>query len=71
MGNRVSMTQKSIYRMEQGGYDLRRSTVVTVEEVFKLEGIAFEELPGGGFKIAVPESVLWKLRPGVATMAPG
>src|SRR5262245_36750511 len=49
LGNRVSMTQKSIYRMEQGGYDMRRSTVVTVEEVFKLEGIAFEELPGGGF----------------------
>ena len=32
-GSRVSMTQKSIYRMEQGTHDLRRSTVVMVEQV--------------------------------------
>src|SRR5208337_3001176 len=41
LGARVSMTQKSIYRMELGTHDLRRSTVVMVEQVLKAEGIAF------------------------------
>ena len=61
LGLRVSMTQKSIYRMEQGTHDLRRSTIVMVEQVFKAEGIEFEELPGGGFKAVVPEGILSKL----------
>ena len=38
----------------------RRSTVITVEQVLKAEGIEFEELPGGGFKLAVPEGILSK-----------
>jgi predicted transcriptional regulator len=61
LGARVSMTQKSIYRMELGTHDLRRSTVVMVEQVLKAEGIGFEELPGGGFKVVVPEVILSKL----------
>jgi len=61
LGTRVSMTQKSIYRMELGTHDLRRSTVVMVEQVLKAEGIEFEELPGGGFKVVVPEGILSKL----------
>jgi ribosome-binding protein aMBF1 (putative translation factor) len=61
LGLRVSMTQKSIYRMEQGTHDLRRSTVVIVEQVLKAEGIEFEDMPGGGFKVVVPERILSKL----------
>ena len=61
LGARVSMTQKSVYRMELGTHDLRRSTVVMVEQVLKAEGIEFEELPGGGFKVVVPEGILSKL----------
>ena len=61
LGARVSMTQKSIYRMEQGTHDLRRSTVVIVEQALKAEGIEFEELPDGGFKVVVPESILSSL----------
>jgi ribosome-binding protein aMBF1 (putative translation factor) len=61
LGVRVSMTQKSIYRMELGAHDLRRSTVVMVEQVLKAEGIEFEELPGGGFKVVVSEVILSKL----------
>ena len=60
-GLRVSMTQKSIYRMEQGTHDLRRSTMVIVEQVLKAEGIDFEELPGGGFKVVVAENTLSNL----------
>ena len=61
LGARVSMTQKSIYRMEQGTHDLRRSTVVIVEQVLKAEGIEFEQLPDGGFKVVVPEIILSNL----------
>jgi ribosome-binding protein aMBF1 (putative translation factor) len=61
LGARVSMTQKSIYRIEQGTHDLRRSTTLSVEQVLKAEGIDFEELQGGGFKVVVPETTLTKL----------
>ena len=61
LGARVSLTQKSVYRMEQGTHDLRRSTVVMVEQVLKAEGIEFEELPCGGFKVVVPDVILSNL----------
>ena len=70
LGARVSMTQKSIYRMELGTHDLRRSTVVMVEQVLKAEGIEFEELPGGGFKVVVPEVILSKLVRAAGGVAP-
>jgi transcriptional regulator with XRE-family HTH domain len=60
LGARVSLTQKSVYRMELGTHDLRRSTVVTVEQVLKAEGVEFEDLPDGGFKVLVREPVLAK-----------
>ena len=61
LGSRVPLTQSSVYKMEQGTHDLRRSTAVRVEQVLKAEGIEFEDLPGGGFKIVVRESTLSKL----------
>jgi hypothetical protein len=55
------MTQKSIYRVELGSNDLRRSTVVTVEQVLKAEGVEFEDVPDGGFKVVVKKSTLLKI----------
>jgi transcriptional regulator with XRE-family HTH domain len=60
LGRRISLTQKSVYKMEQGTHGLRRSTAVTVEQVLKAEGVEFEDLPDGGFKVVVPEAVLAK-----------
>jgi DNA-binding XRE family transcriptional regulator len=60
LGKRAGLTQKSIHRIEQGTDDLRRSTVIAVEQVLKAEGVDFEDLPGGGFKVVVPEAVLAK-----------
>jgi DNA-binding XRE family transcriptional regulator len=60
-GRRVSLTQKSVYKMEQGTYGLRRSTVRTVEQLLRTEGIEFEDLPGGGFKLIVREGFLINL----------
>ena len=42
LGRRVSLTQKSVYKMEQGTHGLRRSTVATVERVLKAEGSGFK-----------------------------
>ncbi len=61
LGHRVSLTQKSVNRMEQGIHDVRRSTVAIVEKVLKAEGIEFEDLPGGGFKIVIRESIISSL----------
>ena len=47
--------------MEQGIHDVRRSTVAIVEKVLKAEGIEFEDLPGGGFKIVIRESIISRL----------
>ena len=60
LGKRAGLTQKSIHRIEQGTDDLRRSTIVIVEQVLKEEGVEFEDLPGGGFKVVVPEPILAK-----------
>jgi DNA-binding XRE family transcriptional regulator len=60
LGKRAGLTQKSIHRIEQGTDDLRRSTVIAVEQVLKAEGVEFEDLPGGGFKVVVPGAVLTK-----------
>jgi predicted transcriptional regulator len=61
LGKRAGLTQKSIHRIEQGTDDLRRSTVIIVEQVLKAEGIEFEETSGGGFKVVVAEGALSKL----------
>jgi len=37
--------------------------MVKVEQVLKAEGIEFEDLPGGGFKIIVSESILMNFEP--------
>ena len=64
LGRRVSLTQKSVYKMEQGIQGLRRSTVTIVEQVLNAEGIGFDDMPGGGFKIVVRERTLSKLLDG-------
>jgi len=58
LAKRAGLTQRSIHRIEQGADYPRRSTVIAVEQVLKAEGIEFEDLPGGGFKVVVPEAVL-------------
>ena len=63
LGKRAGLTQKSIHRIEQGTDDLRRSTVIIVGRVLKAEGVEFEDLPDGGFKVVVPKAVLAKNEP--------
>ena len=63
LAERAGLTQRSIHRIEQGTDDLRRSTVIAVEQVLKAEGVEFEDLPDGGFKVVVPKAVLAKHAP--------
>lgn len=57
LGQRVGVTQRSINRLEQAGVDVRRSTAVAIEGVLRDEGISFEVVASGGFKIVVmPQS---------------
>jgi predicted transcriptional regulator len=58
LAKRAGLTQKSIHRIEQCNDDLRRSTVITVEQALKAEGIEFEDLPSGGFRVVVPEVII-------------
>jgi hypothetical protein len=39
--------------LEQAGVDVRRSTAVAIEGVLRDEGISFELVPSGGFRILV------------------
>ena len=53
LGQRVGVTQRSINRLEQANVDIRRSTAVAIEEVFRHEGVSFEVMATGGYRIVV------------------
>lgn len=53
LGLRVGVTQRSINRLEQAGVDVRRSTAVAIEGTLREEGVSFEVVPAGGFRILV------------------
>jgi len=53
LGQRVGVTQRSINRLEQANVDIRRSTAVAIEEVLRDEGVHFEAIQSGGFRIVV------------------
>ncbi len=59
LARRTGLSQRSIYRLELAAVDVRRSTVVALETVFRDAGIAFEQLADGGFSIVVagPQAV--------------
>ena len=53
LARRVGVTQRTMNRLEKSGVDVRRSTSVAIESVLRDEGIVFEPLPKGGFKMIV------------------
>ena len=53
LGNRIGVTQRTVNRLEQAGADVRRSTAVAIESALRSEGIVFETLQKGGFKMVV------------------
>ncbi|RDV01039.1 helix-turn-helix domain-containing protein [Undibacter mobilis] len=53
---RIGMTQRSIHKLEQGGTEPRRATVVALEMLWREKGIEFEDLVDGGFRAVIRSS---------------
>lgn len=66
---RIGMTQRSIHKLEQGATEPRRTTVVALELLWREQGIAFEDLADGGFRVDV-RSVAFE-QPAPARRRPG
>jgi DNA-binding XRE family transcriptional regulator len=54
----VSLTQKSVHRIEQGAVEPKLRTILTIEQYWSDNGISFEDLPDGGFRLVVDGSLL-------------
>jgi transcriptional regulator with XRE-family HTH domain len=58
LGSRVGLTQRSIHKIEQGDTEPRRATVRAIEQVWAGEGLVFEDLGDGGFRVIVRAALL-------------
>ena len=58
LGFRVGLCQRAIHKIEQGDTEPRRVTVCAIERIWHDEGIEFEEVDGGGFRVTVRPAVL-------------
>lgn len=58
LAGRVGLTQRAIHKLEQGGTEPRRATVRAIEEVWRAQGIEFEDLADGGFRVSIHSSLL-------------
>ena len=54
----VGLTQKSVHRIEQGDVQPKARTVLMIEQFWCGQGISFENLRSGGFRLVVESSVL-------------
>jgi DNA-binding XRE family transcriptional regulator len=55
---RVGLTQRSIHKLEQGDTEPRRATVRAIEHFWREQGIEFEDLADGGFRVVVRARLL-------------
>ena len=58
LGFRVGLTQRAIHKLEQGETEPRRTTARAIEEIWREQGIEFEDLADGGFRVHVRAPVL-------------
>lgn len=58
LANQVGMTQRAIHKLEQGETEPRRATILAMAEVWRDQGLVFEDLPDGTFRLTVPVSVV-------------
>ena len=57
-GFRVGLSQRAVHKIEQGDTEPRRITLRAIEEVWRDEGVEFEDLDDGSFRVTVRASVL-------------
>jgi transcriptional regulator with XRE-family HTH domain len=60
LASRVGLTQRAIHKLEQGETEPRRATVRAIEAVWHDEGLEFEDLPDGGFRVSIRAPLLDK-----------
>src|SRR5262245_65938089 len=60
LGKRVGLTQRSVYLLERGAVQVRKSTAAALETEFHGLGISFTDLDAGGFTMDVPASLVAK-----------
>lgn len=58
LGTHVGLTQRAIHKLEQGNTEPRRATVHAIEEVWRDQGLEFEDLTDGGFRVIIRSSLL-------------
>ena len=66
----IGLTQKSVHRIEQGAVDARLDTILKIQRFWVQQGIAFEDLRGGGFRLIVGGDVLLRSHDSAYPMAP-
>ena len=54
----VGLTQRSIHKLEQGETEPRRATARAIEMLWREQGIVFEDMPDGGFRVTVQPQLL-------------
>jgi len=54
----VGLTQKSVHRIEQAAVQPKAQTILMIQGYWHSQGISFEDLKDGGFRLLVGSSVL-------------
>ena len=55
---RIGLTQKSVHRIEQATVQPKLQTILKIQRFWSEQGISFENLRGGGFRLVVESDVL-------------
>ena len=55
---RLGLTQKSVHRIEQGSVEPRLRTMLTIQQFWHDQGISFDDMPDGGFRLNVEGGTL-------------
>jgi transcriptional regulator with XRE-family HTH domain len=63
LGKRVGLSQRAIHKLEQGDTEPRRATFRAIEDTWKEQGLDFDDLPDGGFRVIVHGAALHRASP--------
>jgi transcriptional regulator with XRE-family HTH domain len=58
LAERAGLTQRAVHKLEQGQTEPRRATVHAIEQVWREQGLEFESVAEGGFRMIVSDAVL-------------
>jgi DNA-binding XRE family transcriptional regulator len=56
----IGLTQKSVHRIEQASVQAKLQTILKIQRFWLEQGISFENLRSGGFRLIVESHVLLK-----------